>query len=103
MNERCPFPYIDDILHFKGKTFEEHLLILDKILNLIRKSGLQVSNEKSCFCQDSIEYLGFKLNQTGYQPLPPRVSAILRINPPENIKQIRAFLGSINVIKNHIP
>jgi hypothetical protein len=38
----------------------------------------------------------------GYQPLPLQVSAILRINPPENIKQIHAFLGVINFIKNHI-
>ncbi len=50
-----------------------------------------------------MEYLGFQLHRTGYKPLPSRVSAILRINPPENLKQIRAFLGVINFIKNHIP
>ena len=33
MNKQRPFPYIDDILHFKGDTFEEHLSILDEIMN----------------------------------------------------------------------
>jgi hypothetical protein len=73
--ERCPFPYIDDNLLFKGKTFNGHLLILDEILKLIGKSILQVSAKKSRFCQEPIEYLGFKLNRMGYQPLPSCVSA----------------------------
>ncbi len=103
MNERRPFPYIDDVLHFKGATFDEHISILDEILQLIGDTGMQVSADKSRFCQESVEYLGFQLHRTGYTPLPSRVSAILRINPPENLKQIRAFLRVINFIKNHIP
>ena len=102
-NKRRPFPYINDVLHFKGATFNEHISILDEILTLIGDSGMQVSTEKSRFCQESVEYLGFQLHCTGYMPLPSRVSAILHINPPENLKQIRAFLGVINFIKNHIP
>jgi hypothetical protein len=103
MGERQPFPYIDDILHFKGSSFDKHMTILDKILRLIGKSGMQVSTKKSRFCHESVEYLGFQLHRTGYTPLPSRVSAIVRINQPTNLKQIRAFLGMINFIKNHIP
>jgi hypothetical protein len=102
MGERRPYPYIDDILHFKGGSFEEHLAILNEILELLTKCGMQVS-EKSRFCQTSVEFLGFKLNQAGYLPLPSRVDAIMRIQPPGNVKQVRGFLGVINFIKNHIP
>ena len=35
MNEWRPFPYINNDLHFKGTTFEEHISILDEILTLI--------------------------------------------------------------------
>jgi hypothetical protein len=65
MNERHPFPYIDDILHFKGTTFKEHIVILDEILQLFGKSGLQVGTKKSRFCQESVKYLGFQLIRTG--------------------------------------
>ena len=102
MDERRPYPYIDDILHFKGDTFEEHLAILNEILQLLIACGMQVS-DKSRFCQSSLEFLGFQLDRTGYRPLPSRVEAILRIKPPSNIKQVRGFLGVINFIKNHIP
>lgn len=84
MDERRPYPYIDDILHFKGDTFEEHLAILNEILQLLIACGMQVS-DKSCFCQSSLEFLGFQLDRTGYRPLPSRVEAILRIKPPSNI------------------
>jgi hypothetical protein len=103
LNERKPFVYIDDILHYRGGKFEEHLSFYNEILKLIVTSGMQVSTKKSRFCQQSLEYLGFKLNHHGYKPLASRVSAILCINPPANIRQVRAFLGMINFIKNHIP
>ncbi len=103
MDERRPFPYIDDILNFKGDTFEQHLSILEEILGLIGKNGLQISAEKSHFCQESVEYLGFQLIWTGYEPLPSRVSAILCINPPKDVRGVRGFLGVLNFIKNHIP
>ncbi len=102
MGETPPYPYVDDILHFKGGSFKEHLAILNEILELLTKCGMQVS-EKSQFCQNSVEFLGFKLNQIGYLPLPSRVDAILRIQPPGNVKQVLGFLGFINFIKNHIP
>lgn len=102
MDERKPHPYIDDIIHFKGNTFEEHLEILNEILQLLAKAGMQV-NAKSKFCQTTVKFLGFELSRTGYKPLKSRVDAILRLLPPTNLKQVRGFLGVINFIKNHIP
>jgi hypothetical protein len=102
MGKNRPYPYIDEIFHFKGNTLEEHIEILCKILKLLTKMGMQISVEKSCFCQASLEYLGFELNWTGYRPLPSRVDVILRIQLPKNVKQVCGFVGTINFIKNHI-
>ena len=33
MGDQRQFPYIDDILHFKGSTFEEHIEILIQFLD----------------------------------------------------------------------
>jgi hypothetical protein len=59
MGNRWPSPYINDILYFKGEMFDKHLSILNRILKLLEKSGMQVSAKKSHFCQESLEYLGF--------------------------------------------
>jgi hypothetical protein len=103
MKNLRPFPYIDDVLHFKGQTFEEHLSILDEILRRIGEAGLLVSADKSRFCQECVEYLGFLLKRTGYEPMPSRISVILRINPPKDVSGARSLLGVVNYIKNHIP
>ena len=79
MGKNRSYPYIDDILHFKGDTFEEHIEILGQILKLLTSMGMQVSVEKSRFCRASLEYLGFGINQTGYKPLLSQVDAILQI------------------------
>jgi hypothetical protein len=49
MGKNRPYPYINDILHFKGDTFEEHIEILCKILKLLTKMGMQISVKKVAF------------------------------------------------------
>ena len=78
------------------------MAILNEILKLLAQIGMQVSTDKSHFCQKSMEYLGFLLNRTGYKPHPLQVNAIMRIKTPKSVKQVCAFLGTINFIKNHI-
>ncbi|KAL7528932.1 hypothetical protein ACHAXR_002707 [Thalassiosira sp. AJA248-18] len=97
-----PNPYIDGILHSKGEKFLEHLGILDENLHRLGEGGMQVNAEKSDFCAKQVEYVGFELNPKGYRPPAKRVEAILKIMPPENLKQVRGFLGTVNFIKNHI-
>ena len=70
MEEPHPHPHINDILHFKGMMFDEHLVILDKMLKLLAGAGVQVSADKSRFCQTSVEFLGFLIAQaTGHYHL----------------------------------
>ena len=100
---RKPNPYLDDILHTKGESFDEHLNILDEILGVLEDSGFQVNADKSALIALGLEFLGFWLSRDGYRPLQKRVEAILKIKPPTTVKETRMFLGVINFIKNHIP
>ena len=103
MGKNKPNPYIDDIFHGKGNTFERHLTILDEMFQLLEDHGMQVNLEKSKLCATEVEFLGFCVKQTGFQPTRKRVEAILKLDRPHNVKKVRAFLGVINFIKNHIP
>jgi hypothetical protein len=103
MKANKPKPYIDDIFHGKGHDFDSHLNILNEIFQRLRDAGMQVNLNKSTICSKVVEFLGFCLKQTGFQPTRKRNEAILRIAPPKNVKKVREFLGAINFIKNHIP
>ena len=103
MREKKPAPYIDDIFHGKGGSFDEHLDILKEILKRLLDGGMQVNLDKSELCKQTVEFVGFQLERTGYRPTSKRVDAILRIAPPKVLKNLRMFIGATNFIKNHIP
>ena len=95
--------YLDNILHVKNISFDEHLQILDHILSQIKNAGLQVNAAKSNWCAKKLTFLGFLLTKMGYKTLAKCIEAILAIAPPKNLKHLHCFIGCINFIKNHIP
>jgi hypothetical protein len=54
----------------------------------------------SCFCAHEIEYLGYILTREGIEPQPKKVQAILALNPPNNIKELRHFLGMVQYYRD---
>ena len=44
---------------------------------------------------DEVEYLGYILMQNGIEPMPENISAILAIEAPRNVKELRRFLGMV--------
>ncbi len=46
-------------------------------------------------CTHEIEYLGNILTKEGIKPQPKKVKAILALNPPSNVKELRHFLGMV--------
>jgi hypothetical protein len=42
-----------------------------------------------------VEYLGYVLTQNGIKPVPEKISVILAIEAPRNVKELRRFLGMV--------
>ena len=61
----------------------------------LQDAGLRVNAAKSFFAEAEIEYLGYVLTHEGIKPQPEKVSAILAINPPNTVKELRKFLGMV--------
>jgi len=87
--------YIDDLLILSSSTFEDHLDKLGKVLQRLQEKGLRINAPKSTFATDEIEYLGYTLTRDGIKPQTEKVSAILALQPPSNVKQLRRVLGII--------
>jgi hypothetical protein len=56
---------------------------------------LKVNADKLTFCALEIEYLGYVLTKDGIKPQSNKVQAILVIQPPKGVKQLRHFLGMV--------
>ncbi len=87
--------YLDDLLCIFRSSLEDHLEKLEEVLRHLCNAGLKVNAEKSTFCTLEIEYLGYILTRDGIKSQSNKVQAILPIQPPTNVKELRHFLGMV--------
>ena len=91
--------YLDDILIF-SQTEDEHIHILQQVLDRLRKHGLHCRFDKCTFAATEVEYLGFKLSHMGVRMDPKKVEIVKQWpDTPKDKTDIRAFLGLVNYLK----
>jgi hypothetical protein len=78
--------YLDDLLLILCSTFEGRLEKLECVLKILSDKGLRVNADKSNFCADEIEYLGYWISRSGIQPIPKEVEAIKNMVRPTPCK-----------------
>jgi hypothetical protein len=87
--------YLDGLLCISRSSLEDHLKKLEEVLRRLCDTDLKVNSGKFTFCALEIEYLGYILTRDGIKPQSNKVQAILLIQPPANVKQIRHFLDMV--------
>ena len=86
---------VDDIL-VHGRTQEEHDEHLNKVLHRLQEAGLTLNMEKCQFSQSRVTFLGQVIDSTGIRPDPNKLSAIQKVPTPQNVGEVRRFLGMAN-------
>eukprot|EP00804_Cyclotella_cryptica_P020477 CCRYP_019793-RB/>CCRYP_019793-RB protein AED:0.03 eAED:0.02 QI:0/0/0/1/0/0/2/0/728 len=92
--------YLDDLLCISKGSLEDHLNKLRRVFIRLRDAGLTVNARTSSFCAVETEYLGYVLSRDGIKPQPKKVQAILALTPPQNVKQLRRFLGTVQYYRD---
>ena len=59
--------YIDDIL-VTGTSEEEHLSVLEKVLECLENAGLRLKKHKCVFMAKSVTFLGYRIDAQGLHP-----------------------------------
>ena len=94
--------YLDDIL-ITGKNDQQHLGNLKAVLAKLQQHQLRIKKPKCCFLQDKVEFLGKVVTKEGIATSTRKVSAVLQMAPPENLTQLRSFLGIVNHYRKFVP
>ncbi|PIK38997.1 hypothetical protein BSL78_24163 [Apostichopus japonicus] len=84
--------YLDDILVF-SKSFDDHLVNLQRVFDRLRQQGLKIKPSKCTFFQSEVKYLGHRVTADGVRPDPDKVQAVKNWPEPQNVKDLRSFLG----------
>lgn len=96
------YTYIDNIL-IASNDEQEHEKHLRIVLERLQKASLLLNMGKCEFGKTSIEFLGYKVDKFGIQPIPDKVKAITEFPKPKNIQQLRRFLGLMNFYRKSLP
>jgi hypothetical protein len=73
---------------------------METVLTRLHDTGLKVNAAKSSFCAHEIEYLGYILTREGIKSQSKKVQAILVLNLPNNVKELRHFLGMVQYYRD---
>ena len=85
------FGYLDDIL-VMCETFEKHLYWVERTLRILLNTGLKINTEKCEFECSSLTYSGYVLDFEGFRPDPQKVTPVLEMPSPKNVKELKRVL-----------
>eukprot|EP00731_Ephydatia_muelleri_P034198 Em0050g16a len=91
---------LNDILVAGG---QDHLEILEMVLQRLNKYGLKVNLKKCEFLKDSLEFCGHTIDKDELHKMKTKTEAVMPAPHPENVCQLRAFLGLVNYHHKFLP
>ena len=92
----------DDIIIW-GKTREELHERTVQVLEAIRKNGMKLNPAKCVFVRTELIFLGHKVTGSGVKPDPSKISAIIDMPIPSNVKELQRFMGMVNYLGKFLP
>ena len=92
----------DDII-IHGRDMKDHDQKLDKVLQYLKKRGLTLNKEKCEFRMSKLIFMGKVLSDKGVGPTGAKVEAVVNAREPQNVSEVRSFLGLVNFNARFIP
>nr|XP_039263176.1 uncharacterized protein K02A2.6-like [Styela clava] len=85
-----------DDIGVTGSSDKEHIARLEEVFKRLTNEGLKINPNKCKLMVSEITYLGYRINKLGVQPTEDNLRAVLDAPEPQNIHQLRSYLGMLN-------
>ena len=91
----------DIIVHASDKKTHDNRVFA--VLRRLEEVGLTLNQEKCQFNMSRLVFMGILLSEKGIGPTQERVRAVAEFREPENVSEIRSFLGLVGFSSRFIP
>ena len=93
--------YVDDLV-VKTVRKSDHIQVLDRVFERLRKHHLKMNPFKCAFGVSSGKFLGFIVRYRGIEIDPQKIKAILDMPPPQNPRELQSLQGKLAYIRRFI-
>lgn len=94
--------HVDDVMVFAPNQ-EEHDIRLQSALAKIQAAGLTLNKAKCEFSKERLTFLGHVVDKNGISADPQKTSAILEMEKPKSLPELRRFMGMVNQLSKFSP
>jgi transposase InsO family protein len=93
--------FVDDIVIFSN-SFDEHCADIQKVFSRLRDYDLKVKPTKCQLFLRKIQFLGHILSENGIEPIAARIEAIMLIDRPRNLTDLRSFVATCQYYRRYV-
>src|SRR3954470_1160167 len=93
--------YVDDVTIYT-KTFDEHMAVLDEVLNRIKAAGMSIKPKKCTIAAEELHMLGHIIGKDGIKTDPAKIEAVTQYPVPTSKTEVRAFMGLVGYYRHFI-
>lgn len=93
--------YLDDVLIAEEGDSENRNLMA--VLERFREHGIKLRADKCRVSEPSVTYLGHRIDANGLHPMEKNVDAIRLAPSPQNVCELRSFLGMVTFYNKFMP
>ena len=92
---------VDDLLIY-ARNEQELMGRIRKVMEAMREAQITLSKKKLKI-SSRVKFGGMIISDAGVQPDPDRISALVELDPPRNVKEVRGWLGAIQQLNIYHP
>ncbi|CAF3405508.1 unnamed protein product [Rotaria sp. Silwood2] len=85
-----------DVIVIFCRTYDEHLIHLEKVLHVLQLRYLIATPTKCEIAEQTIEYLGHEITSTTFTLLPDKMKSIFLSSEPTTLAQTSCFIGTLS-------
>ena len=94
--------YLDDILVFASSQ-AEHDQRLEAVQEVLKANNVTLNDKKCVFSVPALTFLGHQVSASGVAPGADKVKALQDMPNPEDLSQLRSFLGLATYLAKFVP
>ena len=99
---RTAVVYLDDVVIY-SRSMEEHYSHLEAVMQRFEQHNLKLKPRKCELFRTTVHYLGHVVTPDGVATDPGLIEKVAAWEPPQNLKEVRTFLGLTGYYRRFVP